>query len=58
MSTVPPDVASDYIKGVIEESPVPVNASIEYGSGFSFNFGEEEHIANLPLVLMGIWERE
>src|SRR5690625_6289820 len=40
----PPRLATNYIESVLEEVPVPVGASIQYGSGF---FRSEEHTSEL-----------
>jgi len=46
-------LASDYIKGVIEKTPVPVGARIQFGSGGFFDFGNDKKVQNL-LVLLGL----
>jgi multidrug efflux pump subunit AcrB len=51
-------LAQEYIEQVIEETPVPVGATIEYGSGV-FSFGQEEQNRNLLLLLgltiLSVW---
>src|SRR5699024_4563022 len=43
-------LAKDYITGVLEQFPVPVGASIEFGSGF-FSFGQDEKAGNILWLL-------
>ncbi len=51
-------LAKDYITSVLEEMPVPVGASIEYGSGF-FSFGQDDRTWNilwlLLLTIITVW---
>ena len=48
----------DYIESVIEQTPVPVGASIEFGRGF-FGFGNDESTQNFIFVallsLLSVW---
>ncbi len=48
----------DYIEGVLEQTPVPVGSSIEFGGGF-FSFGEDESTQNifllLALTVLSVW---
>lgn len=43
-------LAKDYITGVLEQFPVPVGVSIEFGSGF-FSFGQDDRAGNILLLL-------
>jgi multidrug efflux pump subunit AcrB len=47
----PPRLARSYIESVLDEVPVPVGASIEFGSGF-FSWGEEGKVQNYLLLLL------
>jgi multidrug efflux pump subunit AcrB len=51
-------MARDYIEGVIETTPVPVGASIEFGRGF-FGFGNDDSSLNFFFVallsLLSVW---
>lgn len=51
-------MARDYIESVIETTPVPVGASIEYGRGF-FGFGNDDSSRNFFFVallsLLSVW---
>lgn len=47
----PPRLATNYIESVLEAVPVPVGATIQFGSGF-FSFGQEETLANYLLLLL------
>ncbi|MDZ7715089.1 MAG: efflux RND transporter permease subunit [Balneolaceae bacterium] len=55
----PHRLGREYIKSVLEETPVPVGASIEYGTGGIFNFGEEQNTRNLLLLfgltILSVW---
>ena len=48
----------EYIESVIEETPVPVGTSIEFGN-FSFSFNDEEQAKNLWLIallsVLSVW---
>jgi multidrug efflux pump subunit AcrB len=48
----------EYIESVIEETPVPVGTSIEFGN-FSFSFNDEEQAKNLWLIallsILSVW---
>ncbi len=48
----------DYIESVIEQTPVPVGASIDFGRGF-FGFGNDESTQNFILIallsLLSVW---
>jgi len=52
-------LGSEYIKGVLEETPEPVGASIQYGSSGIFGFGSDENTRNLLLLLfltvLSVW---
>ncbi len=54
----PPRLATNYIESVLEEVPVPVGASIQYGSGF-FSWGESEQYLNYLLIfaltVLSVW---
>src|SRR5699024_23503 len=47
------------IEQVLEQTPVPVGANIEYGSGGLFSFGNEQNTKNilllLGLTLLSVW---
>lgn len=51
-------LAQNYIKGVIEEMPVPVGSEIQYGRS-GFNFGNDEQTRNLlfmlALTILSVW---
>ena len=48
----------EYIESVIEETPVPVGTSIEFGN-FSFSFNDEEQTKNIWLIallsILSVW---
>ena len=54
----PPRLARSYIESVLDEVPVPVGASIEFGSGF-FSWGEDGKVQNYLLLLfmtiLSVW---
>jgi hydrophobic/amphiphilic exporter-1 (mainly G- bacteria), HAE1 family len=54
----PPRLASNYIESVLEEVPVPVGASIQFGSGF-WSWGQDEKLQNylllLLLTILSVW---
>lgn len=49
----------EYIEGVLEETPVPVGSTVEFGSGSLFGFGSEENTRNillmLAMTLLSVW---
>ena len=47
----PPRLASNYIESVLDEVPVPVGASIQFGGGF-FSWGQDDQLANYLLLLL------
>lgn len=47
----PPRLASSYIESVLDKVPVPVGASIQYGSGF-FSWGQDDQLSNYLLLLL------
>ncbi len=47
----PPRLASSYIESVLDEVPVPVGASIQYGGGF-FSWGQSDQFENYLLLLL------
>ena len=54
----PPRLASNYIESVLETVPVPVGATIQFGSGF-FSWGQEDQFDNylllLFLTILSVW---
>jgi multidrug efflux pump subunit AcrB len=54
----PPRLASNYIESVLDEVPVPVGASIEFGGGF-FSWGQDDQVQNylllLLLTILSVW---
>jgi multidrug efflux pump subunit AcrB len=52
-------LGNEYIEQVIEQTPVPVGATIEYGRGGLFSFGSEQNTRNilllLGLTLLSVW---
>ncbi|MFO7845971.1 MAG: efflux RND transporter permease subunit, partial [Balneolaceae bacterium] len=54
----PPRLASNYIESVLDEVPVPVGASIQFGSGF-FSWGQSDQVQNYLLLLfltvLSVW---
>jgi len=46
----PPRLAKSYIESVLDEIPVPVGTSIQYGSGF-FSWGNDDKVQNYLLLL-------
>lgn len=47
----PPRLASNYIESVLDEVPVPVGATIQFGGGF-FSWGQSDQLDNYLLLLM------
>jgi hydrophobic/amphiphilic exporter-1 (mainly G- bacteria), HAE1 family len=54
----PPRLARTYIESVLDEVPVPVGASIQYGGGF-FSWGQDDQLQNYLLLLfltvLSVW---
>ena len=54
----PPRLASNYIESVLDEVPVPVGASIQFGGGF-FSWGQSDQLDNylllLFLTILSVW---
>ncbi|MGF1671724.1 MAG: efflux RND transporter permease subunit, partial [Balneolaceae bacterium] len=54
----PHRLARNYIESVLDEVPVPVGASIEFGSGF-FSWGQDDKVQNYLLLLfmtvLSVW---
>ncbi len=54
----PPRLASSYIESVLDEVPVPVGASIQFGGGF-FSWGQNDQLDNylllLALTILSVW---
>lgn len=54
----PPRLASSYIESVLDEVPVPVGASIQFGGGF-FSWGQSDQLDNylllLFLTILSVW---
>ena len=54
----PPRLATSYIESVLDEVPVPVGASIQFGGGF-FSWGQSEQLHNYMLLLfltiLSVW---
>jgi hydrophobic/amphiphilic exporter-1 (mainly G- bacteria), HAE1 family len=54
----PPRLASNYIESVLDEVPVPVGASIQFGGGF-FTWGQDDQLDNylllLFLTILSVW---
>lgn len=52
-------LGSDYIEGVLEQTPVPVGMNVEFGSGGIFGFGSDQNTRNLLLLLgltiLSVW---
>jgi len=52
-------MAREYIKKVVEQTPVPVGAQIEFDRGSIFSFGNEQNIENILLLLgltiLSVW---
>jgi len=52
-------LGNEFIEQVIEQTPVPVGAAIEYGRGGLFSFGSEQNTQNilllLGLTLLSVW---
>jgi len=47
----PPRLASNFIESVLDEVPVPVGASIQFGSGF-WSWGQSDQLDNYLLLLL------
>ena len=54
----PPRLATTYIESVLDEVPVPVGASIQFGGGF-FSWGQSDQLDNYLLLLfltvLSVW---
>ncbi|MEX0646454.1 MAG: efflux RND transporter permease subunit [Balneolaceae bacterium] len=54
----PSRLATNYIESVLDEVPVPVGASIQFGSGF-FSWGQDDQLENylllLFLTILSVW---
>ncbi|MCC5912884.1 MAG: efflux RND transporter permease subunit [Balneolaceae bacterium] len=54
----PPRLASSYIESVLDEVPVPVGASVQFGGGF-FSWGQSDQLDNylllLALTVLSVW---
>lgn len=54
----PPRLATNYIESVLDEVPVPVGASIQFGGGF-FSWGQSDQLDNylllLFLTILSVW---
>src|SRR5699024_8952502 len=54
----PPRLATNYIESVLDEVPVPVGATIRFGSGF-FSWGESDQYMNYLLLffltVLSVW---
>lgn len=54
----PPKLATNYIESVLDNVPVPVGASIEFGDGF-FSWGQDDQVQNylllLLLTILSVW---
>jgi len=54
----PPRLASNYIESVLDNVPVPVGSSIEFGGGF-FSWGQNDQVQNylllLLLTILSVW---
>lgn len=52
-------LAQNYIESVLEEVPVPVGASIQYGGGGIFGWGQQDQLMNTLLLLfltvLSVW---
>jgi len=52
-------MARDYIKGVLEQTPVPIGARVSFDRGSIFSFGGEQNIRNilmlLGLTILSVW---
>jgi multidrug efflux pump subunit AcrB len=52
-------LGNEFIEQVIEQTPVPVGAAIEYGWGGLFSFGSEQNTRNilllLALTILSVW---
>ncbi|MDR8394567.1 efflux RND transporter permease subunit [Aliifodinibius sp. S!AR15-10] len=52
-------LGEQYIEGVLEETPVPVGTTMEFGSGGLFSYGSEDRTQNLLLLLgltlLSVW---
>jgi len=52
-------MAREYIKSVLEQTPVPIGANISFDRGSIFGFGSEQNIKNIVLLLgltiLSVW---